>query len=155
MSRPYDGGLRQYAAQHRLPEQECRHILANALLAAVHANVGAYESCSAELNYRMGSFATNHHVDMQIDACLVDMAQGTGGYNSRAMAHNREHPISYEQQAGHLHTRFHTAKEFLARTGDKAYEKILHLIHKVVATPQDEGGLHGAADLREFRMPGH
>jgi len=150
MSRPYCEGLHSYARQHRIPDQECRHKLAVMVLEAANANERLYAQHDEQINYRMGSFETNRHVDIPIDNGIVNVIQSRDphAYNASELAHRHQYPIAHQQQYEHLRTRFQAAREFFDATHDRAYVTIMSAIRAIAGEC-----LNG--DMREWRIPGH
>jgi hypothetical protein len=150
MSRPYCHGLSAYARQHRIPDQECRHKLAVMVLEAARVNEGTYSQHDAQINYRMGSFETNRHIDIPIDNGIVNVIRSKNpkSYDAGALARRGDHPIALQQQYEHLRTRFQAAREFYDATHDNAYVMIMTVLRAIAGEC-----LNG--DLREWRIPGH
>ena len=136
MSRTYDAGKDAYGRAHRdYSGQHVRHLLANAILEEVGADVEAYAREAENYNYRMGGEQTNLHVDKIIDNGIMAKIQDTGAYDAKKIA--KEVGISYDQQFGHIGTRFDAAKNMYSATNDSAYKRIMHVLHDIA---HDLGG---------------
>lgn len=121
MSRAFDHGKSDYARGHRRSsDQDTKHYLSNDLMLHYGAKPSNYALFS-DMNYRMGSKASNGR-DTRIDNALIGEhfrdAGHSGGYSASRLAGGG---ITRDQQLQALGNRFDVAKEAYRTTGEHKY----------------------------------
>jgi hypothetical protein len=143
MSRKFDHGKVPYKNDHKVSrKQNTKHYLSNKLLAKFNVSKRNYVAIS-NLNYRMGSTASNGR-DSRIDNALIREHFERVQYNVKDLV---EGGVSVNQQLEAIYIRFRIAKYGFSRTGDNGFKKILTAIREIAVNNFPN------ADKRKLRMP--